>query len=160
MIRVLPSKPADRPIPFYTCFIGYSHEDAVFARRIHADLQDRGIRCWLCPENMKTGDDTTGTRHESKRMYDKLVLVLSERMIHRSWVTREVETAFRLEEERKQRALFPIRLDEAVMTTDEGWTAEIHRTRYVGDFTNWKNPDSYRKAVRRLTRSLKLKSSR
>ncbi len=160
IIKVLPSKPSDKPIPYYTCFIGYSHEDDVLAQKIHGDLQEKGIRCWLCPEDMKTGGDMTGSSHKSKHGYDKLVLVLSKSMIHRSWVKREVETALRQEEGRKQRILFPIRLDEAVMASDEEWASEICQTRVVGDFTDWKNPDSYRKAFQRLTRSLKLKSSR
>ena len=160
MIKVLPSKPSDKPIPYNTCFIGYSHEDESFARRIHADMQDRGIRCWLCPEDMKKRDHTTGTSHESQRGYDKLVLVLSKNMIHRSWVMREVETAFKLEERRKQRVLFPIRLDGSVTASDEEWAIKIRQTRVAGDFTDWKNPDSYRKAFQILMRILKRKVHR
>jgi len=160
MIKVLPSKLSDRPIPYDTCFIGYSRDDEVFARRIHADLQDRGIRCWLCPEDMKTGGDITGSSHESECVYEKLVLVLSKSMIHRSWVRREVENAFKLEDARKQRVLFPIRLDGSVMASDDEWALKIRQTRVVGDFTDWKNPDSYRKAFQRLTRNLKRKVHR
>jgi hypothetical protein len=36
-----------RPFEFYSCFISYSHTDKSFARRLHDQLQGRGIRCWL-----------------------------------------------------------------------------------------------------------------
>jgi hypothetical protein len=36
----------NNPIEFYSCFISYSHDDKSFARRLHDQLQMRGIRCW------------------------------------------------------------------------------------------------------------------
>ena len=51
--------------------------------------------------------------------------------------------------------LFPIRLDSAVMDTDQAWAADIRRTRHVGDFSRWKDYDAYQKAFERLLRDLK-----
>jgi hypothetical protein len=51
--------------------------------------------------------------------------------------------------------LFPIRLDDTVMETDQAWAADIRRTRHIGDFRDWKNHDSYKKAFDRLLRDLK-----
>jgi hypothetical protein len=71
-------------------------------------------------------------------------------------VETEVETAF--EKERKspgKTVLFPIRLDDAVMDTDQAWAAEIRRTRHIGDFSNWKDHDQYKKEFDRLLRDLK-----
>jgi TIR domain/Pentapeptide repeats (8 copies) len=45
------------PIEFYSCFISYSHEDKLFARRLHDTLQGHGIRCWLDEKQMLPGDD-------------------------------------------------------------------------------------------------------
>ena len=45
------------PIEFYSCFISYSHEDKLFARRLHDALQGRGVRCWLDEKQMLPGDD-------------------------------------------------------------------------------------------------------
>jgi hypothetical protein len=47
---------AGRGIEFYSCFISYSSKDQVFAERLHADLQAKGVRCWFAPEDMKIGD--------------------------------------------------------------------------------------------------------
>src|SRR5438270_8000096 len=41
---------------YYSCFISYSSADEDFAKRLHADLQDNGVRCWFAPEDMKIGD--------------------------------------------------------------------------------------------------------
>jgi hypothetical protein len=51
--------------------------------------------------------------------------------------------------------LFPIRLDDAVMDTRDDWAAKIKRRRHIGDFSNWKDEGSYRKAFERLLRDLK-----
>ncbi len=72
---------------------------------------------------------------------------------YHSWVEKEVETAFE-KETRKKTVLFPVSLDDSVMETDESWAADIRRTRHIGDFTNWKNHDSYQQAFKRLLRDL------
>jgi hypothetical protein len=35
----------NRPIQFFSCFISYSSKDQEFADRLHADLQNKGVRC-------------------------------------------------------------------------------------------------------------------
>jgi len=51
--------------------------------------------------------------------------------------------------------LFPIRLDEAVMQTEQAWGADIRRTRHIGDFTRWKDHDAYQQSFQRPLRDLK-----
>ncbi len=41
------------PVQYHSCFISYAHQDGNPARRLHADLQDHGVRCWFAPHNMK-----------------------------------------------------------------------------------------------------------
>ncbi len=43
----------------------------------------------------------------------------------------------------------------AVMDTDEAWAAKIRRTWHIGDFSQWKDHDSYQGALDRLLRDLK-----
>jgi uncharacterized protein YjbI with pentapeptide repeats len=146
---------AANPIEFYSCFISYSSKDQDFTERLHADLQQKAVRCWFAPEDLKIGDKFRTRIDESIRMYDKLMVILSENSIQSTWVEEEVEAA--LEKERKQNklALFPIRLDDAVMDTDQSWAASLRRTRHIGDFRNWKAHDAYMKAFDRLLRDLK-----
>jgi len=54
-----------------------------------------------------------------------------------------------------QLVLFPIRLDDSSMKSAASWAADIRRTRHIGDFTNWKDHDSYQQALDRLIRDLR-----
>jgi TIR domain/Pentapeptide repeats (8 copies) len=155
LIDYLPSL-FNQPIQFYSCFISYSSKDDDFAHRLHADLQDKGIRCWFAPEDMKIGDRIRTRIDEVIRLHEKLLLVLSANSINSDWVEKEVETAFEKERETKSIVLFPVRLDEAVMESRTGWAADIKRSRHIGDFIRWKDHDGYRKAFERLLRDLKV----
>ena len=44
----------------------------------HADLQNKGVRCWFASEDMKIGDRLRPRLDETIRVYDKLLLVLSK----------------------------------------------------------------------------------
>jgi hypothetical protein len=143
------------PIEFYSCFISYSSKDQEFAERLHADLRSKGVRCWFAPEDLKIGDKLRPSFDEAIRVHDKLMVLLSESSVKSPWVEKEVETAFEKERQQNRTVLFPIRLDEAVMKTDKAWAADIRRTRHIGDFRNWKDHDSYKKAFDRLLRDLK-----
>jgi hypothetical protein len=140
---------------FYSCFISYSSRDQEFAERLYEDLQTKGVRCWFAPEDLKIGDKFRTRIDESIRMHDKLLLVLSENSIASDWIEQEVETALGKEREQERTVLFPIRLDDSVMKIPTGWPALIRNTRHIGDFTKWKNHDSYRNAFDRLLRDLK-----
>jgi hypothetical protein len=149
-----------KPIEFYSCFISYSSKDDDFAQRLYADLQAKNVRCWFAPEDLKIGDRFRMRIDEAVRFHDKLLLVLSADSVKSAWVEKEVETAF--EKERRQDnkpVLFPIRLDDAVMETDQAWAADIRRTRHIGDFTRWKDHDAYQQAFQRLQRDLKAEAT-
>jgi uncharacterized protein YjbI with pentapeptide repeats len=156
-IEFLPSL-INEPINLYSCFISYSAKDQVFARRLHSDLQDLGVRCWFAPEDMKIGDKTRMRIDDSIRVYDKLLVILSKHSLQSDWVEKEVETAMEKERIRKKLVLFPIRLDDAVMKIESGWGADIRRARNIGDFKTWRDPDSYQNALERLVRDLSTES--
>jgi uncharacterized protein YjbI with pentapeptide repeats len=143
------------PIEFYSCFISYSSKDQEFAERLNADLRSKNVRCWFAPEDLKIGDRLRPSFDEAIRLHDKLMVLLSENSVSSEWVEKEVETAFEKERREKRTVLFPIMLDDAVMETNEAWAADIRRTRHIGDFMDWKNHDSYKKAFERLLRDLK-----
>lgn len=143
-------------VRFHSCFISYSSDDQEFAGRLHADLQARGVRCWFAPHDLPIGARIRPAIDESIRAHDKLLLVLSETSVSSQWVEQEVETALAREREPGGKTvLFPIRIDDAVMKTNSGWPALLKNTRNVGDFTRWKEHDSYQMAFDRLLRDLK-----
>ncbi|GHO98881.1 hypothetical protein KSF_089290 [Reticulibacter mediterranei] len=121
-----------RAIEYSTCFISYSSQDQAFAERLYADLQNKGVQCWYAPEDMKIGDKIRPRIDESIRLYDKLLLVLSEHSIGSKWVEHEVEMALAKERDKKQMVLFPVRLDQAVMEMkQDGWPTEVRHTRHI-----------------------------
>jgi hypothetical protein len=123
-----------------------------FAERLYADLQNKGVRCWFAPHDMRIGEKFRPRIDESIHMYDKLLLILSQNSVCSEWVEAEVEAG--LEKEKTLSGtvsvLFPIRLDNAVLESSIGWAALIKRSRHIGDFTCWKQHDEYQRAFNRL----------
>jgi hypothetical protein len=155
LIDYLPSLLGE-PFQFYSCFISYASKDHAFAERLHADLQNKGVRCWFAPEDMKIGDRLRPRIDETIRLYDKLLLVLSKMSVTSQWVEQEVETALEREHQQGTTVLFPVRIDDTVMTLETGWPALVRNTRNIGDFRRWKTHDVYQKAFDRLLRDLKV----
>ena len=157
-IQPTPSKPAavkDPASTYYTCFISHTPEDLAFAEKLHTDLLNHGVPCWFAPEDMRIGDKKRQRVEQAIQAYDKLLLVLSHKAVNSDWVEYEVETAFDKESTQQSLVLFPIRLDKAVMDSTTGWAAYIRRTRHIGDFERWQQPEAYQKALQRLLRDLK-----
>ena len=71
------------------------------------------------------------------------------------WVEQEVETALARERQQGTTVLFPVRIDDTVMTLETGWLALIRNTRNIGDLRRWKMHNVYQKAFDRLLRDLK-----
>ena len=104
---------------------------------------------------MKIGDRFQERIEESIRLFDKVMIILSEASVQSTWVGREVNAAMEREEREKRMVLFPIRIDDAVMDAPQAWAADIRRTRHIGDFRKWKSHSSYVKTLERLLRDLK-----
>lgn len=143
------------PIQYYSCFISYSHKDEDFAKRLWEGLQSNNVRCWFAPHDLPIGAKTRPAIDEAIRVHDKLLLILSEHSVASNWVEHEAEHALDLETERDRLVLFPVRLDEAVMNCKAGWASNVKRQRNIGDFTRWKDHDTYKAAFDRLLRDLK-----
>ena len=147
---------ARKPIQYYTCFISYSSKDQAFAERLYADLQSKNVRCWYAPEDLKIGDKFWHRIDEFIRIYDKLLVILSEHSVASIWVENEVMAAFEKEHQHPSKTvLFPVKLDNAVMETNLPWATNMRRMRHIGDFTRWKEHDEYQKGLTRLLRDLK-----
>jgi hypothetical protein len=143
-----------KPIEYYSCFISYSEDDGEFANRLHADLEAAKVRCWFAPKNSKIGDRFRPKIEEAIRSHDKLLLILSQNSVASKWVETEVETAFEIERKERRNVIFPIRLDNSVMETNEAWAAKIRRELDIGNFSDWKNHASYNMEFARLLHDL------
>jgi hypothetical protein len=148
---------------YYSCFISYSTQDDAFAQRLHADLQDNGVRCWFAPEDIKAGEKLYPQIDQAIRLHDKLLLILSEHSMHSEWVMTEIRRARQAELRDGRRKLFPIRLvdwetirDWECFDADTGKDLAVEvREYFVPDFSCWKEHDSYQEAFERLLRDLK-----
>jgi uncharacterized protein YjbI with pentapeptide repeats len=147
---------ARNPIQYYSCFISYNNKDEEFAGRLYDNLQDKGVRCWFAPEDMKIGDRVRTTIGEQVRLRDKLLIILSVNSIQSEWVGHEVERAIAEEKEHGGLKLFPIRLDDAALKAKDDWAEAVRLSRNIGDFSNWKNQIDYKKAFEQLLRDLKV----
>ncbi len=145
-------------IGFYSCFISYNSQDQSFAQKLHDDLQNNGVRCWIDKEDLKIGDAIRPKIDQEIRRRDKLLVIISQNAIKSEWVGDEVEAAMEEEKVRNSLVLFPIRLDEAVLNSRDDWAAKIKRRRHIGDFSHWQDSASYQKAFERLLRDLKAPS--
>jgi hypothetical protein len=114
---------------------------------------------WFAPEDLKIGDRFQERIEESIRLYDKVMIVLSEASVQSRWVEREINAAGEREDRENRTILFPIRIDETVMAATQPWAADIRRTRHIGDFRHWKDHDSYQKAFKRLVRDLRAETN-
>jgi hypothetical protein len=135
---------------FYSCFISYSAKDQAFVDGLHADLQNKGVRCWFAPHDLPIGAPTRETIYKAIAHQDKLLLILSKASIGSRWVEYEVEKAYAEEGSRKETILFPIRIDNTVISTEKAWAVTLREQRHIGDFRQWKKPAEYQKSLDRL----------
>ena len=151
------------PFEFYSCFISYSHEDKEFAKRLHDDLQGRGIRCWLDDHQLLPGDKVQDQIDKGIRLWDKVLLLASEHSMTSNWVNKELTKAFAKEERLSTQhgkeilALVPLNLDGYLMSDEcqHPWKDDINE-RYASDFTNWKTDyEDYKRQLEKLVKALR-----
>jgi uncharacterized protein YjbI with pentapeptide repeats len=148
---------------FYSCFISYSGKDEEFAKRIFADLQQEGVRCWFAPHHVQSGKKLHEQIDVAIRLHERLLLILSPDSINSEWVKTEIAKA-RKRETADKRVLFPVRLNISYEQLQE-WecfdadrgkdSAREIREYYIPDFTKWKDHDQYQEEFKKLVRDLK-----
>jgi hypothetical protein len=73
----------NQAIQHYSCFISYraNNDDEEFAKRLHADLQNKGVRRWFAPHDLLIGEGILGWIDAEIRVRDKVLLILSQHSI-------------------------------------------------------------------------------
>lgn len=151
---------------FHSLFLSYSSKDEDFARRLHADLQENGVRCWFAPHDVQGGRKLYEQIGEAIARHDRLLLILSEHSMASNWVKTEIDNARQREVNEGTRVLFPIRLVDfeaikqwRLFDADAGTdSAREIREYFIPDFSNWSDGDSYQKALERLLNDLRADS--
>jgi hypothetical protein len=65
LIEYLPAL-LNQAIETYSCFISYSTKDQEFAERLHADLQNKGVRCWFAPHDLRMVTKSSTDRYRDQ----------------------------------------------------------------------------------------------
>lgn len=154
-IKYLPSL-SEITAQYYSCFILYSNKDKLFAQKLHNDLQNGGVRCWLTPDNKKTGDRVKDLINEVNTTEDKLLVILSNDSINNKWILKEVEDVMAEERQRKQSILMSLKINEDLTGGDKPRLKKILPEKHISDFTNWNKPNEYNNAFNELLENLKV----
>jgi hypothetical protein len=151
-------------IQFYSCFISYSSTDQLFAERLHADLQAKGVRCWFAPHDVQGGKKLHEQIDNAIQMHERLLLILSPDSINSEWVKTEIAKARKREVLEKRRMLFPVLLKISYKKLQE-WecfdadtgkdSAREIREYYIPDFSQWELPEKFKEEFEKLVRDLK-----
>jgi hypothetical protein len=151
-------------IQFYSCFISYSGKDQLFAERLYADLQARGVRCWFAPHDVQGGKKLHEQIDDAIRVHERLLLILSPDSINSEWVKTEIAKARKREVVEKRRMLFPVLLKISYeelkqwecFDADTGKdSAREIREYYIPDFSQWERPEEFKEEFEKLVRDLK-----
>ena len=126
-------------------------------------MQARGVRCWFAPHDIQGGRKIHEQIDDAIRVYDKLLLILSNASMNSPWVNNEIANARSREDQKTRQMLFPItlvpfdRIKECrLFAADRGIdSAREIREYFIPDYSSWKDHDSYTKAFERLLRDLK-----
>jgi hypothetical protein len=148
-----------RLIEYYSCFISYSRYDQEFARRLHDDLREVGVRSWLDAKELKTGAPWREHIDKALQAHDKVLLILSKASMQSSWVRLEVKNALRLERERQKTVLFPVRLDDAIFEVSGVEEIDLLKEKQIVDFRDWQDKRLYQRAFSYLVRDLAISAS-
>jgi len=137
----------NQSISFYSCFISYSHDDKIFARRLHDQLQGRGIRCWLDEHQILAGDDIYAEVDKGLKLWDKVLLCASKASLTSEWVAREIDHALEREmiltKKRKKPVLsiIPLNVDGHLFEWGHPHAPAL-RKRLASDFVGWETDNS------------------
>ena len=80
---------------FYSFFISYSHKDQEFSNLLYTELKKRNVEVWYAPEDLHPGKKINEEVTNAIKIFDKLLIVLSENSIKVSGYKLKFEKAER-----------------------------------------------------------------
>ena len=119
-------------------FISYGSPDEVFAKKLHENLQLRGVRTFFFPEHAEPGERLHRIMRKGVNDFDRVILICSRQSLDRPGVLNEIEEVLAREaRDGGASYLIPVRLDDYVFN---GWAppnsdiAQAVRDRVVANF--------------------------
>ncbi|MBS1787659.1 MAG: SUMF1/EgtB/PvdO family nonheme iron enzyme [Acidobacteria bacterium] len=98
-------------------FISYAFEEAEFANQLVADLQAKGLACWIDTDKIRAGDKWTPALSEAILNSYVVVVIATRKSLHSEWVQKEITWAitnkipiipFLREDVKKESRYFPL----------------------------------------------------
>ena len=146
------------PFDYFKCFISYSSKDLAFIKRLHDDLQRKGVQCWFAPESLRAGDKFKMEIDEAIGHCDKLLVILSSHSVTSDWIEHEVGVARHRENNGKRLVIIPILMETAAKQSTKNWVKYIQNNRQITEFVHWKDPAQYQNVLNQLLKQLKAKT--
>jgi hypothetical protein len=140
-------------VPWRRVFISYSTADSEFVVRLRDSLQRYDIDCWFAPESMRIADPYRETFAREIGDRDAVIVVVSKSSLSSDWVKFEVTTALAYEQAAARTLVFPVRIDDEILSTAEAWAVPI-RERHTANFVGWRDPAEFARALARLLQDL------
>jgi hypothetical protein len=143
-----------RALPFRSAFISYGSPDEKFALALRAGLLQHGILTWCFATSATPGQHLYQTMYDGIASSERVLLVCSERSLHRAGVLHELrQTLGREVSEGTSELLIPICLDrylfDAWQPEEAGLRAQV-ANRVTVDFSQWREPAGLDAAISRL----------
>ncbi len=113
---------------FFRCTIRFSPEDREAGMRLHEQLQDSGVPCWVPPECLDESVDFDPEMPSPGRSVVMLSKVSLENGDAESWLC-DVESC------PDPKAFVFVRIDDAILHHDQEWALNLVRRREIVDFS-------------------------
>lgn len=160
---------AGNPISFSSCFLSHAESDMTFANRLLEDLRQNKVTCWRYKEDLRGGRDWGDQINEAITVHDKLILICSRNSVYRDNVVKEILRAIDEERRTGKQKLFPIRLDDHILSPEfreeatefvragkwrENWVIHVCR-KHIPDFREWQDNREYSMEFKKLLEALR-----
>lgn len=93
---------------FWSCFVCYGEPDVQFAKKLVADLEARGVDCWLYEKDATVGARTQEEIGQKRREAEKVIVLCSYRSLIQEGVLSELDDQIRENPDK----LIPVSLDD------------------------------------------------
>ncbi|RXK85172.1 TIR domain-containing protein [Chlorobaculum sp. 24CR] len=149
---------------YLSCIISYSSRDKKFVARLYADLQKEGVRCWLCPDTLKSNRYLDQHIDRTSQCCEKMLLIVSDTSMKGEWLKNTIFNGVQRESREGQRLLFPVSLVRE--SKFEEWDLTDHESgrnfgrelkkHFIPSFYGWEHDnDLYLRELNQLVATLK-----
>jgi hypothetical protein len=132
-------------VKYHSCFISYSRRNATFVNQLYKYLANAGVKCWFDKKRLTAGEHYRSRIKDAIKEFDRVLVIMSKDALNSLEVEQEVLAALQQEQDiRGSEVIIPIKLDDAVMSTDKTWGRQIRGTRQILAFkTRGLSPNFY-----------------